>query len=64
MMSVVKIIEKDSTHQIARLAIRELYQFISQHDTADHNMFRPQERLFTLIVFSQMAGKLDQLDND
>lgn len=64
MMSMVKIIKKDSTNKIARFAIRELYQFISQHDTADHNMFRPQERLFTLIVFSQMAGKLDELEND
>jgi hypothetical protein len=45
------------------MALRELYGFITTQPTADHNKFRPQERLFTLLMLVRLNGDLSRLDD-
>lgn len=50
--------QRDVSNEIANMALRELYEFITSAPTSFHNKYRPQERLFTLILFARFRGDL------
>jgi hypothetical protein len=61
MMPLIKVIERDPTQSISNMALRELYRFIATAKTSNHNKFRPQERLFTWILFVRINGDISLL---
>jgi hypothetical protein len=63
MLYLIGVMQRDGSKQIYRLAMRDLYEFITSYETSPINLYRSQERLFALVVFSYFEGDVNALDN-
>ena len=64
MQNIVKLASKDQTNTIYIYSLNDLYKFMTTFETKNNNFFRPQERLFTMMIFSSINYQLETLDND